>query len=274
MKKIIAFVAILAITFVACKKDDDNSGTPTGGGGGGGTTGVTVVEKNMGLYNKLTATWCGPCGQWGWTLNTDIIALVETNAVLMGTYASSSSGMYNATAGALKTAFSPASGWPDFCANGKQKTQFSGTGGIYTSLTKDSVVAEINRHVNAAVMVNSGYNTKIENDTLTITAKVQFFQDMPATSKYYIGAYVIEDGVMSIQSGQTGTVAHHHVLRGSVSSTTWGAEITSGNTAGSTFDQTFKMAIPSSWNQANLEVATIIWEKVGSTYKFVNAYRK
>ncbi len=270
MKKLFALAAIVAISFIACKKDSDDAGTTTGGGG---TTGVTVTEKNMGLYNKLTATWCGPCGQWGWTLNTDIMTLIDGNAVMMGTYASTSSDMYNATAGAFKTAFSPTSGWPDFCANGKQKTQFSGTGGIYTGPTKDSVVAEINRHVNAEVKVNSGYSSKIEGDTMIITTKVKFFKDMPVGSTYFLGAYVIEDGVMNTQNGQSGVVAHHHVLRGSaLAGSHWGTQITSATTAGSTFDYTFKMAIPASWNKNNLEVATIVWEKVGSAYKFVNAY--
>lgn len=276
MKKLLAFAAIVAISFMGCKKDDDNSGTPTGGGGGGG---LVVEEKNMGLYNKLTATWCGPCGQWGWTLNETIITAVEANAVVMGTYADNGTSynntlFYNSTAAGFKSSFSPSSGWPDFCANGKQKTQFSGSGGIYSTQTKDSVIATINNHVAAEVKANSAFTYTIDGDTLTIIARAKFFKDMNASSAYYLGAYIIEDDAMAPQNGitnNTTNTAHHHVLRGSASNSTWGELITSPSTTGSTFDFTFKKVLPATWNKANLEVATIIWEKVGSTYKFVNA---
>ena len=26
---------------------------------------INVAQQNMGLYSKITATWCGPCGSWG-----------------------------------------------------------------------------------------------------------------------------------------------------------------------------------------------------------------
>ena len=264
MKKLFAILAIVAIALGSCKKDDPSSPS------GSGSSGINVEQKNTGMYNKLTATWCGPCGQWGWTLNESISDIIGPNAVLMGTYASSTSLMYNTTAAAFKTAFSPASGWPDFCANGKQKTQVT-TSGISAAQTKDSVVAEINRHVASEVRANSGFTTKIEGDTLFITSRAKFFKDMPAGSIFYLGAYVIEDGVLNTQNGQTGTVAHHHVLRGSAHASTWGEQITSVTTNGSTFDYTFKMFIPTTWVRANLEVSTVIWEKIGSNYKFVNA---
>ena len=277
MKKLLAIAAIAAIGFTSCKKDESNE--PSGGGSGGAT--LTVEQKNMGLYNKLTATWCGPCGQWGWTLNETIITAVEANAVVMGTYADNSSSwgnnaFYNSTSAGFKSSFSPTSGWPDFCANGVQKTQFSGTGGIYTAQSKDSVIATINNHVAAEVKANSAFSVSYVADTMFITAKAKFFKDMSATSTYYIGAYIIEDGAMAPQNGITANnvnTDHHHVLRGSASTSTWGELITSSPTAGSTFDVTFKKTIPSTWNKANLEVATILWEKVGSKYNFINAHK-
>ncbi len=60
MKKLLAFAAIVAISFMGCKKDDDNSGTPTGGGGT-----LTVEKKNRPLLIDFSEDWCGPCGSNG-----------------------------------------------------------------------------------------------------------------------------------------------------------------------------------------------------------------
>ncbi len=264
-------MAIAAIAFVSCKKDEET--TSDNNNGGNVTPVIPVAEKNMGLYNKLTATWCGPCGQWGWTLNEGIIDLLDSNAVAMGTYASSTSDLYNTTAANFKSAFSPTSGWPDFCANGIQKTQFSGSGGIYSTRTLDSVVATIVRHVNNPVLVNSGYETSWSGDTINVKTRVKFFQDMPAAS-YYVGAYLIEDSVLNYQNGQTGTPSHHFVLRGSAHATTWGELITCAPAADSTFEHTFSYKVPTGWNKSHLEVATVIWKKSGSAYSFVNAFQK
>lgn len=274
MKKIFALMAIVAIAFVSCKKDEETTtNNGNGGSGGGANNTITVEEKNMGLYNKLTATWCGPCGQWGWTLNESITADLDTNAVFMSTYASTTSDMYNSTAAAFKAVFSPSSGWPDFCSNGKQMTQFSSSGGINTARTHDSVIAVIERHVNDPVMANSGYKTSWSGDTLTIKTKMQFFQTMPSAS-YYLGAYLIEDGVLNYQNGQSGTPAHHHVLRASAHTSAWGELISTPSTAGSTFEHTFTYVVPSNWVKSNIEVATVIWKKVGSSYSFVNAFKE
>ena len=115
------------------KKTEENTGPEP----------IVVQEVNMSLINKLTATWCGPCGSWGWTLFQEIIDETHNDAVIMGTYGSSTSNYYNPAAAAFKQAQAPSAGWPAFCANGENRTAYSSNGGIYTATTKTNVVAEV-----------------------------------------------------------------------------------------------------------------------------------
>ena len=236
--------------------------------------GITVAQTNTAIYNKLTATWCPPCGSWGWELSNDITADIGTDGITMATYGSSSSSygntdFYNQTAADFKAGFAPTAGWPAFCVNGVNITQYVGSG-IDTGTTHTNAINAINDHKNAPVVANSGYTTSISGNTLTIETRTKFFADL--LGEYYIGAYVIEDGVLHIQANQSGSVAHHHVLRGTADDSTWGELITSASTTGSTFDHTFTITLGSSWVQSNIEVATVIWKKNGSTYEFVNAH--
>src|ERR1700752_2435008 len=115
MKKIYLFgilVAVLSLT--NCKKETTappaNTGAPS----------ITVAEENTALVNKFTATWCGPCGSWGWDLFENVIEENANDAIYMGTYSSSSpsydnTDFYNTIADTFYNSFAPGKGIPAFC---------------------------------------------------------------------------------------------------------------------------------------------------------------
>lgn len=269
LTKISILTALLAVFFVGCK---DDTVTPGGGdGNGNGTSSITVVEENMAIMNKLTATWCGPCGQWGWDLNEAIIADNYLYTIPMGTYGSSTSVFFNPAADKFKKDFAPTAGWPAFCVNGVNETEYAQSGGIYTGQTQTNCLTACLNHAQADVVANAGYNVKIENDVINIDVKTKFFQE--GTGTYKVGAYVLEDKALAVQNGKTGVVEHHHVLQAAASADVYGKEIAS-TSAGSTFETSFAVPLNGDWNKDNLEYAVIIWKVNGAKHEFVNAYQK
>lgn len=232
-------------------------------------TAQTPPNKNVGIVNKTTATWCGPCGSWGWTLFDGIISDNQSKAICMGTYGSNSSDMYNQTAGDFYSDFASGAGWPAFCAIGINRTAYSSTGGIFTGQTQSNVKTTIDSFATSPVKASTGYKYSISGSTLTVNTTTKFWQ--ADNGDFYVNVYLVEDGVMNTQNGQTGVVAHHHVLRGGVTGT-WGTSIVNGAVAANaTFAKNFSFTIPSTWDKSKLEVVTMIWKKVGSDYQFINA---
>ena len=187
----------------------------------------------------------------------------------MGTYGSSSSDMYNQTAGDFYSDFASGAGWPAFCAIGINRTAYSSTGGIFTGQTQSNVKATIDSFATSPVKASTGYKYSISGSTLTVNTTTKFWQ--ADNGDFYVNVYLVEDGVMNTQNGQTGVVAHHHVLRGGVTGT-WGTSIVNGAVAANaTYTKNFSYTIPSTWDKSKLEVVTMIWKKVGSDYQFINA---
>ena len=263
MKRLILLGFMLsALIFTSCKKDKQTEAI---------TDPIKVEKKNMALYNKATATWCGSCGTWGWVLNEDLLPRFNSNAVCVSTYGSGSSLYYNQTAGEMCYEFAPAAGWPAFCVNGVNKTGYVGIG-VDTSLTNSNCINAVNNFSIAPVVANSGFRTTIKGDSLSISTRTEFFQD-GGTAEYFICAYITENHIIGYQYGQEGDVEHNNVLRGSAHSTTWGQPIISATSAGSYFEHTFVIAIDTAWNMNNINVFTAIWKKNGTHYIFVNAYK-
>lgn len=226
-------------------------------------------NKNLGIVNKTTATWCGPCGSWGWTLFEDIITDNHANAICMGTYGDAASDLVNQTAEDFYADFCQGAGWPAFNAIGINRTAYAAGGGIYPTTTQTNVKATIDSFVTTPVVASTGYTYTIVGNALNVNTTTKFWS--AANGDYYVNVYLVEDGVMNVQNGQTGVVAHHEVLRGGVNGT-WGQNLVNGAiTANQTFNKTFTYTIPAGWDKWKTKVVTMIWKKVGSDYQFVNA---
>ncbi|HQV00443.1 MAG TPA: Omp28-related outer membrane protein, partial [Bacteroidia bacterium] len=200
----------------------------------------------------------------------DIIAGGAGKAVFMGTYGSSSSLFYNPAAAAFKNQFDASAGWPAFCVNGRNRTAYSSSGGIYTSTTKTNVLAAIDSTAAATAKVNTGFKMTYGTDSVRVSTRTKFFAEM--SGDIYLGVYLIEDGALGVQTGLSGTVSHHHVLQGSFSQP-FGTQIATGTTAANKeVLSSFALKTNAAWDKTKLKIATVIWKKNGSTYEFVNAY--
>ena len=118
-------------------------------------------------------------------------------------------------------------------------------------------------------LANTGIEMQLEGQALEVKARVQFFK--PGNGAYYLSLFIIEDNVIADQSNRGSDVEHPKILRGRLTSETFGELIANGDVAeNQTFDFRLNRAISPDWNTDNLEVAAIIWEKIGETYEFVN----
>lgn len=255
-------------TFFACS---ESTPTDTSKNDDNPPQGLQVEEKQMALINKMTATWCGTCGTWGWDVFKEIIDETKGKAVLMGTYGSSASDMTNQTAQQFNFAFAPGTGYPAFCYNGQNFTQYV-QGYVDSEATQETIIDKAAKFNRDKPIVNAGYEMLIEGNSLTINTRTRFFQQ--TEGKYYLGVYVIENGVGNEQAGR-GYSNHLYVLRGTANETSWGEQVASGKIeAGFTGENSYSIEIEEDWNTDHLSAALVIWEKVGDKYIFVNAYTK
>ncbi|MBL0340537.1 MAG: Omp28-related outer membrane protein [Bacteroidetes bacterium] len=231
-----------------------------------------VEQKQMALMSKKTATWCNPCGTWGWTLFNDIWVAKKDVAVIFELHNSTTSQLYSPNAATMYSYFDLVSSTPAFYVNGKNETQYSTSGGIYTTSTKNRVFAVIDSISNLSPVVNAGFNTNLSNDTLYIDTKVKFFQN--TTGEYYLGVYLSESNVIKYQNGIGNTAVHKQPMRVSVSPNVMGDLIVNGPvTANTEFTNSFSYKLNAAWIPANVNVFTVIWKKVGTDYEYVNAYK-
>lgn len=230
---------------------------------------ILPEEKQLSLVNKFTGSLCGPCGSWGWTVFEDIIEAIDGKAVIMGTYSQNfvAQLFITQTATDWDQRFGSNS-WPTFTANTVIKS------GNTLQEIVDNVVDAVDLKNAESPIAQSVYLYEINDNMITINTVTKFFEDV--TGNFYLGAYLIEDGVIGYQAGNAAgpNASHHKVLRGSASSSSWGEEIVDTEAfTGDYFNKSFEMEIGSSWNVDNIEVALIIWEKKSSSnYKFVNTY--
>jgi hypothetical protein len=223
------------------------------------------------LVHKITATWCGPCGAWGWTLANDIIAATKDKSLYVSLYndkgtSYNNNKFYSKTSEDLATQFTYG-GWPSFGSNGVKRTGSP----IYVSVIQADVTKAVDDFALITPVASSANSMTIVGNTITVDARVKFWS--ATTGDYYLAAYMIEDGALNLQNSQTGTVAHHDVMRGSMSSSSWGDLVATGSVAANaTYSKTFTFNVTdATWDKTKFKVYTVLWKKVGLTYQYVNA---
>lgn len=304
MKKIVFISAAALLTvFAACKKDKKN---------GGGTTSTEVsapasgdvANKQRSFMAYVTATWCGPCGQYGGPtfkqaitdLGDDALALnIQTgnsqltpyfkkdgvNAV-DSTFIGPVFGQYFATLNVPTTGGSFSI--PAFSIN----NNYMGTSNTTVDNLKGAVTGNNANSPEVGVAANMG----ISGNKLTVKAKAKAFKAIGAGELVWSVA-IIETPIVGYQLvGGTADNGYQHkgIVRAVIGSggkmfnqNAWNSSIVSGAVAvNAEFDKTFTFdfenytAIPTglqkwtSMTTSNTKVAVMVWRKMGTVYTFVN----
>jgi len=221
-------------------------------------------EVQKSLITKITATWCPPCGGWGWDLFHNLVDDNSDKALAIANHYSGD--LANNTAESIADNLG-ASSQPRFYLGNLDQNATSGTAAAKRMEVQNAVDA----NYLLAPVVNAGIEAILDGSELTVNTKTHFFQD--AEGEFYINAYIVEDGVVNFQATQGADAIHENVLRTGIHSDFFGEPIIDGAvTSGTEFSHTFVTNLNTSWELSNLTVAIMIWQKNNTTgtYTFIN----
>ena len=234
-----------------------------------------AVNRTMAMVEKATATWCGPCGTWGWTLQEDIAAdnMVGANPNAFVLEAHGSLGSFH-----TGTADSLIRGWvgssiPKWAVNNVNRT-VADANGIYPILTRTAIKKAVDSLVAISPVASTGFYYTITGNTINFRTQTRFWK--AASGTYNLGVYIIEDSAFGEQVGQATDVYHRNVLRGRISSDSYGDQIATGTIgANQTYSKNFTFTITrTDWNKSRLIFLAVLWKKNGSnwdSWEVVNA---
>ena len=159
--------------------------------------------------------------------------------------------------------------------------QYFTCGGVPTFFVGDvetSSFSQINTICSQSPVAQSCFIITKNFGLINVKTRTRFFKEV--TGDYYLSVYVIESNINGgsgtyQQSGGGSDFKHDYVLRAAnTPSSAFGELISSGSAGkGKIADKEYDIPVGPITSADNLSVITVIWQKTGTTYKFVNAYK-
>lgn len=222
-----------------------------------------VPEVQRPLISKVAATWCPPCGGWGWTFFDNLILDNEDQATFL--VAHHSGDLFNETSKAFSDNFD-APYQPYFYLNIADQQVTAANAAEKRAEVKAAVEAESM----SSPIANSSIKAAIDQFLFIVELETKFFQD--TTGDFYVGAYVVESGVVNFQEGQGDNAIHEKILQASFTDDAFGEALINGAVeAGDSWKMTFDIPVSYAGDLEHLEVISIIWNKIDDTYFPVNS---
>ncbi len=215
------------------------------------------------VVSKVTATWCPRCGDYGWDFMEglkDIYSANGAQALPLGVHYSGD--LENPVARWFSDNLK-SQGQPQFFVGNDFISVSSGNWSDQLSSVQTMVEAQISGPSNAEMEFVS---SRIVNDDGSFTVNVKVGQMANLGNDHYLAVYVFENDVVARQSSRTNEENHPNVLRDVISNNNFGdLYVASGDTREEE-TLTFNYTPDDSFNQDNLGVLAIMWEKDGDDY--------
>lgn len=265
-----ASIGLALLTFTSCEQDNRVAGctdpfainfNPSVQVSDDDGSCVYPKQERLGLLQDFSATWCGPCGDWGMPAFGEASTQTKGKAISMAVHAGGSE-LAVAESEALNDAFG-ITGIPTLLANGE--VDASSAGPLVTAvndfITQDAQVSSA-----AIITVNEAQGTA------DIVAQARWFEEM--TGQMYLAIYAIEDSLDYDQNTGSGyqLFRHDHVLRAEATGEAFGTQVLNGEAwVGKTETFELSMDLDPSWNMANTHFALVLWREGISGKEFINA---
>ena len=263
MSKLLLPLIIIAIALFSCKKEKSDLKA---------STFLDVEAKNMPVIAKRTATWCSPCGGWGFNFFNSLKNQYKDKAVFMSfnhsfhEVASDGDKFFDR----VNEIFSVGSGTPTFFYN------FDTIHGIDYEGT-----SIIPLHINSEVIVSANYEYTLSENKIHLKTTTQFFKSQEGD--FVIAPFLILDSLIGAQSGHSDSpnTAHSNFVAylahpiNTQEIEPWAYKVASGKVEkGYRINLEFEVAREPLWTEDNISFALVLYKRVGNKYKFVNAFTK
>jgi hypothetical protein len=225
----------------------------------------STSQSQKTLLTKRTATWCPNCGTWGWDMAKGLEELQNENAILIRAHYS---GTLESQASIDITENFEANYQPEFFINEERQNVGSSTWSSKLSLFDEMIDANAQDEANVSIRISSTYlEDKITADvTMKVMKAIQ--------GEYFLGVYLLEDGVVANQASQGQEAIHNGVLRMSFTEGSFGNLVVENN-AEPNFESKFSETIEVEGEAVmdrNFKVLVIVWKKVGQKYIVENVH--
>ena len=260
MKKLLLILMASTLLLGACKKkkgDEESSLEPK--------------QEQKGFAINYTATWCGPCGNWGAPLIHQYADDAPGGAII--TVHASGDPMHNSDLyGSFRADRTTNGGIPSFWV----ADNFTNSNSAMTSF--------LSSHTDPVAAAD--YKYEVKDGKAKVDVKVKFFDS--AQGEYYLSVLLLESGIPGGQSApgnyqQNGTndanYTHDFVLRASSDATNaYGELIVTDPSADQEIDKSYSIDVDSSWDSSKVYPVCIIWKRDSSNgkpyYKYINSLKK
>ncbi len=226
---------------------------------------IEVPKTQIPMITKISASWCPHCGNWGWNFFEGLLEGYQEKAIMMVTHYS---GDYKTPAGEAMASNFGIVGQPEFYM-GTEK--ISANSGNFSNMIP-MVGSNINTMANQAPRAQSAINLGMLPDgVVKVQARAQFFEK--TTGEFYLGIYIVEKNFVGYQSPLGGNAEHKNLFRGSIDNNDFGELLMAGSIdADQVFDRELSFNLNATgYESSNVDIVSILWEKVGDRYEYVNA---
>jgi|GEM_PF-2725453 len=218
---------------------------------------LNAQQEGNTIINKVTATWCPFCGQWGWDYKDALISEFSSGPVVL--IAPHKSGSDLASEASLWYVDQlNSAGQPRFYFNNELN---SVSGSNWEERLDDNVQFLRDKAAASPALVQFDRYSITDN---TIEAQV-YVDALPQTgNEFTVAAYVIENNVVSPQSGKGNDAVHTNIMRSSLGAPE-GVTVSSNNTINLTGE------LDADWDQDEIGLLVVLYEKSGEAYTIANS---
>jgi len=263
MLKYFVALFILTLALSSCKKETSKLEA---------SSFLDVEEKNMAVAAKLTATWCEPCGGWGFDFFASLKDDYKDKAVFMAFTHSLSDVAPQGDEFFVRVnqLFSIGGGTPRFFYN------FDTIYGV-----NHAGASGILQHIESEVIASSNYEYTLSDDKIHLKTTTKFFKSQEGD--FMISPFLIIDNQEGPQLGRADSpnTVHSAVvaeLAHPINSEVldlWAYKVASGKVKkGYQINLEFETARDPLWTEDDISFALVLYKRVGNKYKFVNAFTK